>query len=118
MHSVEEVLNALSARLEPASLSEALGRILRVPAAWQQLHEPQFLSAFRTAALPAEITPAHLASLAMGGDLGVPLGPQHLGNWAEPAHQAWVAFVDTTGAPQDLPQLALLALEFMQIGRA
>src|SRR3990172_6938924 len=27
MHSVEEVLNALSARLEPAGLSEALGRI-------------------------------------------------------------------------------------------
>jgi hypothetical protein len=113
MHSVEEVLNALSARLETASLSEALGRILRVPAAWQQLHEPEFLSAFRAAALPAELTPAHLASLAMGGELGVPLGPQHLGDWAEPARQTWEAFVNSTGATQDLPQLALLALEFM-----
>jgi len=113
MHSVEEVLTALSARLEPASLSEALGRILRVPAAWQQLHEPDFLSAFRAAALPAELTPAHLASLAMGGELGVALGPQHLGDWAEPSRQAWEAFVDSTGTPQDLPQLALLGLEFM-----
>src|SRR3990172_2848197 len=113
MHSVEEVLNALSARMEPAGLSEALGRILRVPAAWQQLHEPEFLSAFRAAALPAELTPAHLASLAMGGELGMPLGPQHLGDWAEPARQTWEAFVNSTGATQDLPQLALLALEFM-----
>src|SRR3990172_6849310 len=113
MHWVEEVRTALSARLEPARLSEALGRILRVPAAWQKLHEPELLSAFRAAALPPEATPAHLASLARGGELGVPLGPQHLEDWSEPSRQAWETFVDSTGTPQDLPQLALLALEFM-----
>ncbi len=73
MHSDAEVLAVLSARLSEEALPHSLQRILRVEAAWQQLHDPDLLAAFQASELPPLLTASHIASLALGGDLRSPL---------------------------------------------
>lgn len=111
MNAAYEVLDSLHARLPPEQRAAAVSRILRVPAAWQQLHDPEYLAKFRAADLSADLTPSHLASLALGGPLATPLGPHLAGERSNESGQAWEAFAAAPKPVNDLKTLALLALE-------
>ncbi|MGD8814832.1 MAG: tetratricopeptide repeat protein, partial [Anaerolineales bacterium] len=60
-----QVLAALSKWLSPGEIARILERILRVPEAWQHLHDHTFLSQVREAQLPSPFSPAHLGLLSL-----------------------------------------------------
>lgn len=60
------VLEALNAVLPPAELAQTLAYMLRVPEAWQKLHEPTFLHQFIESPPRAPFTPSEIALAVVG----------------------------------------------------
>ena len=60
-----QVLAALSNWLSPGEIARVLERNLRVPEAWQRLHDQAFLNRVRESQLPAPFSPAQLGLLAL-----------------------------------------------------
>jgi tetratricopeptide (TPR) repeat protein len=60
-----QVLAALSNWLSPGEIARTLERNLRVPEAWQRLHDRAFLNRVREAQLPSPFSPAQLGLLSL-----------------------------------------------------
>jgi len=73
MHTDHGVLKALSGQYSPEQLASVLNRVLRVPEAWAALHNPGFLAEVGASPPFPQLTPSHLAALALGGDLTKPI---------------------------------------------
>lgn len=63
-----QLLAALSEWLSPGEIAQVLQRILRVPEAWNQMHDPAFLNRIREAQLPSPFTASQLGRLTLGLD--------------------------------------------------
>lgn len=66
MLSDAEVLAALSEVLSPGELSQAMERILRVPEAWNQLHDPSLLEQVTRQNAASSTVPSHMAFMVIG----------------------------------------------------
>jgi len=104
-----DVLGAFGKKLSPGEVSATLRRLLRVPEAWNKLHEPDFLE---NALAPGDLrglTPSELALLSLG--LAEAPAVEHMPDPLEDrlAH-AWRAACTAPPPNPDLETTALLAL--------
>jgi len=72
-----QVLATLSEWLSPGEIAQVLQRILRVPEAWQVLHDPTFIARLRESQLSSPYTASQLGLLALGlmDQESAPMGP-------------------------------------------
>ncbi|MGH2621528.1 MAG: tetratricopeptide repeat protein, partial [Anaerolineales bacterium] len=114
MHTDQAVLSALAEQLAPEALAAVLSRVLRVPEAWDALHNPGFLAEVLAAHPGPQLTPSQLGSLALGGTLAEPiqlaLAEPHRGR----AELIWQEADLRSGSSRDLFEVTLLGLEFAQ----
>ena len=61
-----ELLAKLGNWLSPGDLSEVVRKLLRVPEAWEQLHDPEFLDAILDENAEETLLPANLTRKLMG----------------------------------------------------
>ena len=114
MHTDSAVLKALRGHYSPEELSAVLHRVLRVPEAWAALHNPGFLAEVIASQPPSQLTPSHLAALALGGDLAKPIQPQLAEPHLERAELTWQEADLRARGTRDLFETALLGLEFLR----
>jgi tetratricopeptide (TPR) repeat protein len=112
MHTDQEVLAALRAHLNQAQLAAVLSRLLRVPEAWAALHNPAFLDEVAASNPPANLTPSHLASVALGGSLHSDLHRNLADAHADRGRQVWEEAAIGVAVQRDLLDAALLGIEF------
>ena len=114
MHTDQAVLSALAGQLAPEALSAVLSRVLRVPEAWDALHNPGFLAEVLAAHPGPQLTPSQLGCLALGGNLAEPLQLALAEPYRERAELIWQEADLRTGSGRDLFEVTLLGLEFAQ----
>jgi hypothetical protein len=112
MHTDQEILAVLRAHLNQEQLSAVLDRLLRVPEAWAALHNPAFLDEVATSNPSANLTPSHLASLALGGSLHSDLQRNLADAHVDRGRQVWEEAAIGVVVQRDLFDAALLGIEF------
>ena len=114
MHTDQAVLKALAGHYSVEQLAAVLGRILRVPEAWEALHNPGFLAEVMASSPGPQLTPSQLAALALGGSLAEPIQPALAEPHRERAELAWQEAELRFSGRRDLFEAALLGLEFVR----
>ncbi len=112
MHTDQEVLAALRAHLSQEQLAAVLDRLLRVPEAWAALHNPAFLDVVAESNPSPNLTPSHLASVALGGSLHSELQRNLADAHTDRGRQVWEEAAVGVAAHRDLFEVALLGIEF------
>ena len=112
MHTDQEVLAALRTHFNQEQLAAVLDRLLRVPEAWTALHDPAFLHEIAESSPNANLTPSHLASVALGGSLHSDLQRILADAHADRVRQVWEEAAIGVVVQRDLLNTALLGIEF------
>src|SRR3970282_2875820 len=102
MHTDQAVLRALAEHYSAEQLAAVLGRVLRVPEAWGALHNPGFLAEVIAFSPGPQLSPSHLAALALGGSLAEPIHPALAEPHRERAELAWQEAELRAGGARDL----------------
>lgn len=114
MHHDREVLHALRTRFSASELTQVVGRLLRVPEAWRALRNPAFLHEVIAADPPVHLTPSHLATLALGGEITARIDPELAVPHAQRSERLWQQAMDGSVDHADLFDTALLGLRWAQ----
>ena len=112
MHTDQEVLSALRAHFNQDQLAAVLNRVLRVPEAWAALHNPAFLDEVVVSKPPPNLSPSHLATLALGGSIHSELRRNLTDVHANRARQLWEEAAVGVVVRHDLFETTLLGIEF------
>lgn len=118
MHTDRQVLEALRSRLTPDELTGVLRRVLRVPEAWASLRDPATLEQVIASDSPANLKPADLAAVSLGGSIAAGLQANSADPHEERARVAWEGAELGAIVERDLFEVALLGLEFARRARA
>ena len=114
MLSDAEVLATLSEVLSPGELAQAMERILRVPAAWNQLHDPDFLEHVGRENAASATVPGHMAYMVLGippqADHTHPLTDSHEAR----CNQLWNDAADGLTDDLDFESIALLTIGLLR----
>ncbi len=114
MLSDAEVLATLSEVLSPGELAQAMDRILRVPEAWNQLHDPNFLELVGRENVASATVPGHMAFMVLGvpdqADHNHPLTDSH----EVRLDQLWKDAVEGSADDLDFESIALLTIGLLR----
>ena len=114
MLSDAEVLATLSEVLSPGELAQAMDRILRVPEAWNQLHDPNFLEQVGRENVASATVPGHMAFMVLGvpdqADHNHPLTDSH----EVRLDQLWKDAVEGSADDLDFESIALLTIGLLR----
>ncbi|NIM92630.1 MAG: tetratricopeptide repeat protein [Anaerolineales bacterium] len=109
-----EVLASLGNWLAPGDLSEILSKLLRVPEAWNQLHDPEFLANVLDAEAEEKLLPAALASLMRDANPPVFTNPPYQDNSDLSPSPFWEEMGRLSIPERDFKVVAWIADEFIR----
>lgn len=107
-----DVLARLSDALSPGELASTLERLLRLPEGWRALHQADFIEAVGGQVLPAPITAARLAALALGPEVDLRAARLDSGS-AAALESVWQRALEGH-PPEDLVHAALLGVALLR----
>ena len=114
MLSDAEVLATLSEVLSPGELAQAMERILRVPEAWNQLHDPYFIEQVGRENAVSATVPGQIAFMVLGvsnqADHNHPLTDSH----EDRLNQLWKNAVEGSTEDLDFESIALLTIGLLR----
>lgn len=110
MHNDHDILTTLRAYYAERELTSVVGRLLRVPEAWRALRNPAFLDELMASEPPLHLTPSHLATAALGGEVGARIDPQLAEPHRARAAQLWQEAQSGSAPPAELFETALLGV--------
>ena len=103
-----ELLARLRQAISPDEIAQVMGRIMRVPEAWNALHEADLLEKALQSRSHAGLTPAGLALLSIGLE-GMP-AERLAGEMEERLTATWQAAFERKVRPATLPEIGLAAI--------